>query len=108
MIKTIKAKDLNIGMYINLPHAWRAHPFLRNSFTITSKEQIIKIINFGITEVNIDMHKGIAAADIVKEVIQPEKNFSKEAGHCFGTIKRSHRDKKCPQKQKHRLSIGIP
>jgi HD-GYP domain-containing protein (c-di-GMP phosphodiesterase class II) len=94
MIKTINAKDIKVGMYINLPHTWRAHPFLRNNFTITSKEQIMKIINFGITEVNIDIKKGIAASDILKEVIEPEKDFTKEANVVPKELKEVIADKK--------------
>jgi HD-GYP domain-containing protein (c-di-GMP phosphodiesterase class II) len=100
VIKTINSKDLKVGMYINLPHAWRAHPFLRNSFTITSKEQIMKIINFGITEVNIDVHKGIAADDVLKEVVEPEKDFSKEADIVPEQLKEVIADKKMSPESK--------
>ncbi|PKN65407.1 MAG: hypothetical protein CVU52_11100 [Deltaproteobacteria bacterium HGW-Deltaproteobacteria-10] len=76
MIKKIKASELKVGMYIELPKAWRAHPFLRNSFTINSPKQIDKIIEYGITEVNINVAKGITGnADITPEE-QPEKDFS--------------------------------
>ena len=57
MIKSIKAADLKIGMYIMLPHAWKAHPFLRNSFLLESERQIQKIINYGIESVNVEMDK---------------------------------------------------
>ena len=100
MIKTIKAKELKVGMYINLPLSWRAHPFLRNSFTITSKDQIMKIINFGITEVNIDERKGIAAADILKAVVEPEKDFSEKADIVPEQLKEVIADKKMPPEAK--------
>jgi HD-GYP domain-containing protein (c-di-GMP phosphodiesterase class II) len=100
MIKAIKAKDLKIGMYITLPHAWRAHPFLRNSFTLTSKEQIMKIINFGITEVNIDVKKGISSAEIHDAIVEPEKDFSKEAGIVPDELKEVIADKKMPPETK--------
>jgi len=100
MIKTIKAKDLKVGMYINLPQAWRAHPFLRNSFTITTKEQITKIIKFGINEVNINVHKGINAADILKEVAEPEKDFSEKADIVPEQLKEVIADKKMPPESK--------
>ena len=96
MIKTIKAKDIKIGMHVNLPHAWRAHPFLRNSFTITAGKQIEKIINYGIKEVNIDVEKGIDPADIVKEVVEPEKDFSEKANIVSEQLKEAIADKKMP------------
>ena len=96
MIKTIKAKDIKIGMHVNLPHAWRAHPFLRNSFTITAGKQIEKIINYGIKEVNIDVEKGIDPTDIVKEVVEPEKDFSKKANIVSEQLKEAIADKKMP------------
>jgi HD-GYP domain-containing protein (c-di-GMP phosphodiesterase class II) len=76
MIKTIKINELKLGMYINLPSAWRAHPFLRNSFTITSSKQIQKLINYGIKEVNIDEMKGMPSNSVIAEVEEPEKDFS--------------------------------
>ena len=100
MAKTIKAKDIKVGMYVNLPHAWRAHPFLRNSFTITTEKQIEKIINFGITEVNIEENKGIAASDIIKEVVEPEKNFSEDANIVSDLLKEAIADKKMPPEAK--------
>lgn len=74
MIKRIKSSELKIGMFIELPHAWRAHPFLTNSFTITSQKQIKKIIEHGIKEVNINEAKGIAAQEKQPENVLPEKN----------------------------------
>ncbi|PKN18237.1 MAG: hypothetical protein CVU71_12055 [Deltaproteobacteria bacterium HGW-Deltaproteobacteria-6] len=78
MIKTIKITELKLGMYINLPTSWRAHPFLRNSFTITSKKQIQKLADYGIKEVKIDEVKGLPANTAIKEVEQPEKDFSQD------------------------------
>jgi HD-GYP domain-containing protein (c-di-GMP phosphodiesterase class II) len=100
MAKTIKAKDIKVGMYVNLPHAWRAHPFLRNSFTITTDKQIEKIINYGITEVNIEEQKSIAAADIIKEVVEPEKDFSETADIVSDLLKEAIADKKMPPETK--------
>jgi HD-GYP domain-containing protein (c-di-GMP phosphodiesterase class II) len=74
MNKTIKISELKPGMYIRLPHAWRAHPFLRNNFTVTSAKQIQKMIEHGIKEVIIDEQKGIPAESIVLEEKQPEKD----------------------------------
>jgi HD-GYP domain-containing protein (c-di-GMP phosphodiesterase class II) len=76
MVKRIKVSELKVGMYIELPSAWRAHPFLRNSFTIDSPRQIQKIIEFGIREVNINEDKGIAVNEILPAEDQPERDFS--------------------------------
>jgi HD-GYP domain-containing protein (c-di-GMP phosphodiesterase class II) len=76
MIKRIKVSELKVGMFIELPNAWRAHPFLRNSFTIDSPRQIQKIIEFGIREVNINEDKGITVNEMLPEEDQPERNFS--------------------------------
>lgn len=100
MIKTIKVNEIKVGMYVNLPHAWRAHPFLRNSFTITTEKQIAKIINHGITEVNIDEQKSIAAADIIKEIVEPEKDFSAKADIVPEQLKEAIADKKMPPEKK--------
>ena len=76
MIKTIKITELKPGMYINLPSAWRAHPFMRNSFTITSRKQIQKLVDYGIHEVNIDDVKGLPPDSVIEEVEELEKDFS--------------------------------
>ena len=76
MIKKIKVSELKAGMYIELPKAWRSHPFLRNSFTINSQKQIDKIIEYGITEVNINVEKGVTVQANFTTEEQPEKDFS--------------------------------
>ncbi len=76
MIKKIKVSELKVGMYIELPKAWRAHPFLRNSFTINSSKQIDKIIEYGITEVNINVEKSVTSRADIAPGEQPEKDFS--------------------------------
>ncbi len=63
-------------MYIELPSAWRAHPFLRNSFTINSQRQIQKIIDYGIQEVNIDADKGIMPQESLSAEEQPQKDLT--------------------------------
>jgi len=77
-MKNIKINELKLGMYINLPTSWRAHPFLRNSFTITSERQIQKLIDYGIKEVRIDEIKGLPPSSSIKEIEQPEKDFSQD------------------------------
>jgi len=55
MKKKVKVHDLKIGMRVHLPSAWLNHPFLKNRFTITSHDQIQKIIDSGFKEVIVDV-----------------------------------------------------
>ncbi len=87
-------------MYVNLPSAWRAHPFLRNHFTITSKKQIQKMMDYGIRDVNIDEQKGIPE-DAVKQVVEePEKDFSQDLTVASEKLKEVLDDKKMPPVQR--------
>lgn len=98
MLKRIKVSELKIGMYIELPRIWRAHPFIRNSFTISSQKQIDKIIDYGITEVNIDEARGLTAGQSIPGEEQPEKDFS--ANIVPEKLKEVVHDKKMPPQQK--------
>ena len=105
MIKTIKIEDLKPGMYINLPSAWRAHPFLRNSFVVTSPKQIQKLMDFGITEISIDESKGLKTDSAITEVDEPEKDFS-DIKHISDTLKDVLSDKKIdPEKKAEAIQI---
>lgn len=67
MIKKIQSHQLRIGMYVHaLSHSWTAHPFLRNRFRVTSSGEIRKIIDAGITELDIDTAKGL---DVVEGTV---------------------------------------
>lgn len=100
MIKKIKVTELKEGMYIELPKAWRAHPFLRNSFTITSQKQIDKIIEYGILEVNINEGKGVAARKNIVREEQQEEDFSLSA--IAEKLREVIQDKKMPPEPKAR------
>ncbi len=63
MRELIKARDLKPGMYIVLPVSWFKHPFLTNEFVIKTRDQIDKIIDYGIREIIIDTSKGLSPAD---------------------------------------------
>jgi len=94
MVKTIKITELKLGMYINLPRAWHAHPFLRNSFIITSEKQIQKLIDYGITQVNIDQTKGRTSDSAIAAIPEPEKGFSKDINGISQQLKDLLSDKK--------------
>jgi putative nucleotidyltransferase with HDIG domain len=62
--KKIKAKDLKIGMHLHeLCGSWMEHPFWRSKFTLTDPADIRRILESGITEVWIDVEKGLDIAD---------------------------------------------
>ena len=63
MRELIKTRDLKLGMYIILPVSWFKHPFLNNEFVIKTRDQIDRIIDYGIREIIIDTTKGIAPAN---------------------------------------------
>jgi len=58
--KKIKAKDLRLGMHLHeLCGSWMEHPFWRSQFTLKDPADIRRIIESGITEVWIDVAKGL-------------------------------------------------
>lgn len=63
MLVTIKAQDLKIGMHVVLPVSWFKHPFLTNEFVIKSRDQIDRILDYGIREIVIDTAKGLDPAE---------------------------------------------
>jgi HD-GYP domain-containing protein (c-di-GMP phosphodiesterase class II) len=60
MKDTIHTKDLKVGMFVVLPPSWLKPPFLSREFTITSQEQIDKILDYGLATIVIDTAKGAA------------------------------------------------
>jgi HD-GYP domain-containing protein (c-di-GMP phosphodiesterase class II) len=109
MLKKIKAADLRIGMFVVLPNAWRAHPLLRNNFTITSQKQIQTIIECGVEDVNIDEDKGIATSEYLPPDYQSLKNLSTEV--VTEKLKEVIHDKKMSPEPKaqavHLYSVGM-
>ena len=53
MFKSIKTRDLKVGMFIHIPLPWYRHPYIKSSFRIISKEQIKGIIANGIHTVEV-------------------------------------------------------
>jgi HD-GYP domain-containing protein (c-di-GMP phosphodiesterase class II) len=96
MVKRIKSTELKIGMFIELPSAWRAHPFLTNAFSLTSQKQIQKIIDYGIQEVTINEDKGIAAKDTAVNKIEPEPEKKIDISVAREELKEIIHDKKMP------------
>ena len=50
----VPVEDLQVGMFVEVPLSWHEHPFLKNSFLITSEEEIYKIKSLGIDCVVVD------------------------------------------------------
>ncbi|MDO9220747.1 MAG: DUF3391 domain-containing protein, partial [Thiobacillus sp.] len=60
MLKKIQAKNLQLGMHLHeLCGSWMEHPFWRSKFTLTDPDDIQRIRASGITEVWIDVVKGL-------------------------------------------------
>jgi HD-GYP domain-containing protein (c-di-GMP phosphodiesterase class II) len=82
VIKTIRTKDLKLGMYVIIPSSWFTHPFLTNSFNITSASQVREIIESGFYEVKIDTAKGMPVKDFERVShgggVAPLKNWEPE------------------------------
>ncbi|WP_462320817.1 HD-GYP domain-containing protein [Halochromatium sp.] len=59
MIKRIPVEQLRLGMYVHsLNRDWINHPFLRNRFWLEGNDQISRIRELGVTEVDIDTSLG--------------------------------------------------
>ena len=57
MLRPVKAEELKIGMFILLGEQAHLLPLFEESFIITREEQIINIIDKGLTLVNVDTEK---------------------------------------------------
>ncbi len=74
MRKKINAQDLQVGMHLHeLCGSWMDHPFWRSKFTLTQPEEIRSIIQSGITEVWIDVSKGL---DVPARPTAPEQSVT--------------------------------
>jgi HD-GYP domain-containing protein (c-di-GMP phosphodiesterase class II) len=56
-LRKVAVKDLQIGMHVIMPISWKAHPFLVNSFRISSPTQIQRIRETGIGAVTVDLER---------------------------------------------------
>lgn len=63
MLKTVKTKDIKVGMYVKLGTSWMKHSFLKANFMITSEKQIKRIVANGIKSVEVDLSR----SDIVED-----------------------------------------
>ncbi|MHB8910487.1 MAG: DUF3391 domain-containing protein [Syntrophales bacterium] len=56
-LKCVTSDELKTGMYVILPMAWHAHPFIKSDFLIESEQEIQKIRELGIKGMRIDPAK---------------------------------------------------
>ncbi len=67
-VKKIKAKDLQIGMYVDLSGGWFKHPFVRNQFIIRSQQELDEVRKCGFKEITVDFNK----SELTPEAEQPD------------------------------------
>jgi len=80
MRKKINAKDLQVGMHLHeLCGSWMEHPFWRSQFTLSDPEDIKRILDSGISEVWIDVSKGLDVPESPKESTQSVTDLLMEA-----------------------------
>lgn len=53
---------LRVGLYVKLDHSWMEHPFLRNTFAISSPSEIAIILKQGLSKLYFDPDLSTAAA----------------------------------------------
>lgn len=64
MLKKVDSSQLKVGMFIHdLDCGWMEHPFVRNRFVLSSREEILKIRNARIRSVVIDCSRGLDVDD---------------------------------------------
>lgn len=60
---------LRVGLYIKLDHSWMEHPFVRNTFTVSSPTEIAIIRKHRLTKIYYDPK--LSHADVVASLTQP-------------------------------------
>jgi len=60
---------LRVGLYIKLDHSWMEHPFVRNTFTVSSPTEIAIIRKHRLTKIFYDPK--LSHADVVASLTQP-------------------------------------
>lgn len=55
MRKRVKTRELKAGMHVVLDLPWHMHPFLKNSFVVSSQKDIQRLLKAGIEDVDVDV-----------------------------------------------------
>jgi hypothetical protein len=67
---------LRVGLYVKLDHSWMEHPFIRNTFTISSPSEIAIIRKHRLTKVYYD--PDLSNADAQASLLKPASGKSAE------------------------------
>jgi len=92
MLRPVKAEDLKIGMYVKLGEQAHLLPLFEESFMLTREEQIINIIDKGLTLVDVDTEKSEVEVP-VPEDFKPLDMISEE-------LKATIEDENAPPREK--------
>ncbi|MFH1090156.1 MAG: HD-GYP domain-containing protein [Pseudomonadota bacterium] len=66
--QVVKTEDLQVGMFVHdVGRKWFKHPWLTNSKLLTSKKEIDRLREFGITDVVLDLSKGVGPRRVTPE-----------------------------------------
>lgn len=72
--KKVQTKDLKNGMFVyDVGRSWLKHPWRTKSKTIESDQDVDLLLEFGITEVIIDLAKSVTPKDVGDQVDPVEK-----------------------------------
>lgn len=69
---------LRVGLYIKIDHSWMEHPFVRNTFTVSSPTEIAIIQKHRLTKIYYDPK--LSHADVVESLTQPTQPVRSFAG----------------------------
>ncbi len=78
MIKAVRIKDLQIGMYVIIPGAWMNHPFTLNQFRIRSQKQIRVMGEHGLHELEVDFSKSRVPGNFLDEEVQAKPDHPEQ------------------------------
>lgn len=76
----IALKDLQVGMFVELPVSWIAHDFFRNSFLIRSEAQLKKLQQQNLQQVIVDFERSHISADTFSHKTSSRHASTKNAG----------------------------
>lgn len=70
-LKNVRTKDLKVGMYVHdVGRSWLRHPWPTKSRLLTSRSQIAELLDYGITEVVVDLSRGVNRREVPTDVVR--------------------------------------
>ena len=74
-LQRVPTKELKIGMYVHdIGKSWFKHPWASKSKLLTSQKDINKLLEFGISEVVVDLARSATPASVDEEVRISDEN----------------------------------